>query len=228
MTIVQSPATFGAGGSEPYARALRGGVASSLFLHENRSGHLLGRGSMDIARWSGRADDTDLSLLVAVDGPVLDVGCGPGRMVRAAMDLGLEAMGVDVSPAAIEVARAEGLAVIEGSVFDPLPGEGAWQTILLVDGNIGIGGDVAAMLDRCLELAAPRGEVVVELNSDPNHEDTYTGTLVDALGHRSAVFPWAEIGLNRLLELTPAAGFELRQAWTIGERSFCRLAATRR
>ena len=32
------------------------------------------------------------------------------------------------------------------SVFDPLPGEGRWGTALLLDGNIGIGGDPRALL----------------------------------------------------------------------------------
>ena len=33
-------------------------------------------------------------------------------------------------------------------VFDPLPGEGRWETALLADGNIGIGGDPVALLRR--------------------------------------------------------------------------------
>ena len=36
------------------------------------------------------------------------------------------------------------------SVFETLPGEGRWDTVLLMDGNIGIGGDPAALLGRRL------------------------------------------------------------------------------
>jgi len=221
-------ATFGAGGAEPYARALRHNAADSLFLHETRLGELTSRTTMDFAKWNADADDTDLTLLRAVTGPVLDIGCGPGRMVRAAMDLGLDVLGLDVSPAAVELATGTGLNVVEGSVFDTIPDEGSWQTALLVDGNIGIGGDVRAMLVRCRELLAVDGEIVVELDSDPDRDHTYIGTLVDADGGQSAVFPWAEIGLNRLVEIAADLGLTPSQEWVLGDRSFCRLAKTAR
>ena len=48
-------------------------------------------------------------------------------------------------------------------VFGPLPGEGRWDTALLADGNIGIGGDPVALLARVRELLAPEGRVVVDL-----------------------------------------------------------------
>ena len=38
-------------------------------------------------------------------------------------------------------------------MFEPLPGEGRWGTVLLLDGNVGIGGDPVALLER----AAPPG-----------------------------------------------------------------------
>jgi len=221
-------ATFGAGGAEPYARALRHNAADSLFLHETRLGELTSRTTMDFAKWNADADETDLTLLRAVTGPVLDIGCGPGRMVRAAMDLGLDVLGLDVSPAAVELATGTGLNVVEGSVFDEIAGEGTWQTALLVDGNIGIGGDVRAMLVRCRELLAVNGEIVVELDSDPDRDHTYIGTLVDADGGQSAVFPWAEIGLNRLVEIAADLGLLPSQEWILGDRSFCRLAMTAR
>lgn len=221
-------ATFGSGGSEPYAAALREDHSNVLFLHETRRGELAGSATMDVARWNSDADDTDLGLLRSVTGPVLDIGCGPGRMVRAAMDLGFTVLGLDVSPTAIEIATEAGLSVLERSVFDPLPAEGRWQTALLVDGNIGIGGDIRAMLARCLELLAPHGEIVVELNDDPDWERTYTGRLVDPQGRQSASFPWAEVGLNRLAAHTLDIGLELRQSWELDGRSFCRLAKTRR
>jgi ubiquinone/menaquinone biosynthesis C-methylase UbiE len=44
---------------------------------------------------------------VAGDGPVADVGCGPGRLTGYLHGLGLDAFGIDLSPAMIEVARAD-------------------------------------------------------------------------------------------------------------------------
>jgi SAM-dependent methyltransferase len=40
-------------------------------------------------------------------GPVAELGCGPGRITARLRDLGLDAFGVDVSPAMIDLARGE-------------------------------------------------------------------------------------------------------------------------
>jgi SAM-dependent methyltransferase len=214
-------ATFGTGGNEPYARALRD--SEKLYLRSTD-----GRGeAMDVARWSARADLTDLTLLASVTGPLLDVGCGPGRMVRAARELGISALGIDVSPAAVTLARSEGIRVVEGSIFDRVPMEGEWQTVLLVDGNVGIGGDVEELIARCVELISPEGEIVIEVNSDPLHHRTYTATVVDDRGGESAAFPWAEIGILRLVRIAALKGLGLRQSWELGGRHFCRLALVR-
>lgn len=218
--------TFGSGGAEPYARALRLGDTVTLQLRDGRLGET-SSSTMDVGRWNADADDADLTLLRQVTGPVLDVGCGPGRMVRAAMDLGLVVLGVDVSPTAIEIAAEAGLPVLQRSVFDALPAEGRWQTALLVDGNIGIGGDVRALLSRCVELLTPTGEIVVELHSDAERSNTYTGRLVDARGGESAFFPWAEIGLRPLVGIAGELGLALAQSWERDGRSFCRLARLR-
>ena len=217
------PATFGAGGAEPYAHALRTGTSRTLYLQETVDGVSARRSPMDFARWNALADDVDFTLLADVTGPVIDIGCGPGRMVRAAMDLGLAVLGIDVSPVAVQLGRAIGLNIIEGSVFDRVPNEGRWQTALLVDGNIGIGGDPAALLARCRRLLASGGELVVEVHDDPERDYTYTGTLVDETGAESASFPWAEIGLTRLVELAADNGLRLRQRWELDGRTFARL-----
>jgi SAM-dependent methyltransferase len=224
-------ALFGAGGSEPYAKALHQSDQAPLMLRE--AGHPGEAGTantpsqvmMDVDLWSADANTTDLALLSRVAGPVLDIGCGPGRMVRAALDLGLDVLGIDVSPAAIEVARQAGLPVALGSVFDAIPREGQWQTVLLVDGNIGIGGDPAAMLERCRELLTPTGEIVLEVHPDTTMDRAYTATLVDADGGCSAQFPWAEIGIDRINELAPQHHLALGRVWVRDERWFCSLEA---
>jgi SAM-dependent methyltransferase len=217
-------ANFGAGGLEPYASALRRGMAEVLYLQELRHDREPKSVELDLARWSADADRIDYQLLASVRGPVLDVGCGPARMVRAARDLGMDALGIDVSLAAVEIARAGGVEVLHASIFDPLPSEGAWQTVLLVDENIGIGGDATALLARCRELISVDGEIVVELHPDFNRDRTYTGRLVDAQGAVSATFPWAELGLKGLLKRSARVGLRPRQSWSAGGRNFCRLA----
>lgn len=220
MSVV---ATFGSGGSEPYATALRRTEGNVLYLRDTRSS-AAPRLAMDVSRWNADADLADLTLLASVTGPVLDIGSGPGRMVRAAMELGMVALGIDVSPTALEVARELGGSFLERSVFDRVPAEGRWQTALLVDGNIGIGGDVPALLARCRDLLAASGEIVVELDRDPQHESRYPAQVVDGDGGRSGSFPWAEIGLDRIGLLLPALDLRLAQSWELAGRSFCRLA----
>ena len=216
--------TFGAGGAEPYASALHPGDSGVLYLTE--VGARSARATMDVSRWHAEADTVDLMLLDAVTGPVLDIGSGPGRMVRAANRRGMEALGIDVAGAAVQLASSLGGSFLQASVFDALPSEGRWQTALLVDGNVGIGGDIPALLSRCRELLSPTGEIVVEVDADPLQERRYLGQVVDSRGRRSGTFPWAEIGRDRLAELLPELLLELAQSWTVGGRSFCRLAIT--
>ncbi len=51
------------------------------------------------------------------------------------------------------------------SVFDRVPGAGRWRTALLLDGNIGIGGDPAALLRRVAELLRRDGTVLCECDA---------------------------------------------------------------
>jgi hypothetical protein len=145
-------------------------------------------------------------------------------MVRAAGRLGLVALGLDVSPDVVEMARRGGAAVALGSVFDRVPAEGLWGTALLVDGNVGIGGDVEALLGRCRDILAPAGALVVEVHPDDDRDHAYSATLVDTEGAQSDEFPWAEVGVTRLTELARACGYTVERVFTASGRRFCRLA----
>ena len=224
-------ATFGAGRDEPYAGALRRNDRVELVLRPRGTDVAQTAKTlttmMDVARWNADADLADLTLLRAATGPLLDIGCGPGRMVRAARQVGLEVLGIDVSPTAVAIAREAGLPVMLGSIFDAVPREGAWQTVLLVDGNIGIGGDVRALLRRCMQLVADGGDIVVELHDYRDKHDVYTAHLVGTDGGLSEIFPWAQIGINPMVDLCVELGLRFRQAWDSSGRTFCRLATAK-
>ena len=235
MTMTADPQpTFGSGGAEPYARALRRegrlqlvrspGTArqGSRSAADALDADALDADAFDVARWSRGADAADLSTILDASS-VLDIGCGPARMVRAAVDRGLGALGVDVSVTAVAMAVDAGLPVVAGSVFDALPGEGTWDVALLLDGNIGIGGDPTALVARASSVVAPSGSVVVETAADPAADVAYDAQVVDEQGRASATFPWAEVGREALGRHAAAAGLRVSQTWSVGRRTFCRL-----
>ncbi|UFU06313.1 class I SAM-dependent methyltransferase [Ruania halotolerans] len=207
---------FGRGGTHPYDTALLRRTPLTLLDLGDASAPR----QMDVPQFLRAADAVEAELVRSLTGPLLDVGCGPGRMVAAASRAGLRALGVDISPTAIAIARQRGLPVLLRSVDDPLPGEGRWGSILLLDGNIGIGGDPAALLRRCAALAAREGVVVVEAHPDDDHDTTFDAVLADPDGGRSHRFRWAESGRDALARHARAAGLRTRRQWRRGERSF--------
>lgn len=243
MTMTADPQpTFGSGGAEPYARALRREGRLQLVrspgtarqgsrpvdsVRDAADRNAVDRSTsdldaFDVARWSRDADAADLSTILDASS-VLDIGCGPARMVRAAVDRGLGALGVDVSVTAVAMAVDAGLPVVAGSVFDALPGEGTWDVALLLDGNVGIGGDPTALVARASSVVAPTGSVVVETAADPAVDVAYDAQVVDEQGRASATFPWAEVGREALGRHAAAAGLRVSQTWSVGRRTFCRL-----
>jgi SAM-dependent methyltransferase len=176
-----------------------------------------------LERFLGPADATDERLLLGVQGPVLDVGCGPGRHLHALAARGVFALGVDLSPVAVDLARGGGARAIVASIFDELPGSGTWRSALLLDGNIGIGGAPARLLARLATLLTGEGEVLVEL--DP--PDTATAALrarIESPRRVSSWFPWARVSAAGVGPVARAGGFEVVESWSVGERWFARLA----
>jgi SAM-dependent methyltransferase len=184
-----------------------------------------GRGlPLEVSRWCGTPDAADEELLRRCRGPVLDVGCGPGRLTVALTERGIPALGVDISRAAIAMVRHAGAAALHRSVFDPLPGQGRWATVLLADGNIGIGGMPARLLERCAELAVPCGKIIIE--AEPGDADErMAARLEHADGRRGPVFPWARMGAAALLRAAAEAGLQVTEQWRHDDRVF--LCATR-
>jgi SAM-dependent methyltransferase len=211
-------AAFGAGRGEPYVRLLAGQDIVAFSLRgADGSSHRLDAGS-----WVRPAGDADLTVLDRATGPLLDVGCGPGRMLHAAASRSLPALGIDVAPHAVERARLAGGLALQRSVFDRLPLEGRWQSVLLMDGNIGIGGDPGALLRRCANLLTGGGQVLVEVDADPELTVVDQCTLVDDHGRESSPFPWARIGWSAIIAIAAGAGLDIAEHWDAAGRHFVR------
>lgn len=71
------------------------------------AGHATG----EAVRLSYRRDIRPL-LPPPLAGPVLDIGCGPGHLVRCLLDDGYDAHGIDVSPEQVALAQAAGLSQV--------------------------------------------------------------------------------------------------------------------
>ena len=176
---------------------------------------------LPVARWLGH-DRSDHRLITAVarwcQGPTVDLGCGPGRMVDVLLRRGIPALGVDDSPHAVRLARDRGAAAVRRDVFAALPGEGRWSHAILLDGNIGIGGDPARLLRRASALVEPGGTVIVEV--DPAiHGIVTEGVRVRSTGAVSDWFPWARVGFDAIAALSTQAGLVPRRRLVLGGRT---------
>jgi SAM-dependent methyltransferase len=160
---------------------------------------------LDPHRWHDEATPAERDLLAGLSGPVLDVGCGPGRLVVGLARRGTVALGIDPAPGAVEIARRRGAPVLQRSVFDAVPGQGRWRTVLLVDGNIGIGGDPVRLLQRCGSLLAPGGTVIAEVEAPGAGLARHRARLErgDTCG---PWFPWAVVGTDALPGVARRAG----------------------
>ena len=171
-------------------------------------------------RWLGPADDADRRLLARCEGPVLDVGCGPGRHTVALAERGVPALGVDITEALLAVARPRGAVVLRRSVFDRVPGVGRWGTVLVLDANLGIGGDLPGLLDRLHELLRPGGLVLAEPAPGPGAGSA----RVEVAGGVGPWFPWVDVDEATLLDtVCRRDGFGVRERWVDDGRTFVAL-----
>lgn len=180
------------------------------------------RRPLPVHRWVADATELERELLDQVRGPVLDLGCGPGRLVTALGERGVTALGVDTSAHALALARQRGAAVLERSVFDRLPGAGRWRTAILLDGNLGIGGDAGRLLRRTSQLLAPGNSTLVEVDP-PGRPTEVRDVRLEVGDRRSHWFPWAFVGADGLGPVAHAGGHRVLDVWSAGERWFARL-----
>lgn len=204
--VAHEPAGGGWGG-DVYAAALLG--QSCEIVAADGTGDGAGDRAGDevpVRSWLRPADASDRALLDHCRGATLDIGCGPGRMGAELTHRRHCVLGIDVHPEAVRLARARQVAALCRNVFEPVPAEGGWDTALLADGNIGIGGDPVGLLRRAQCLLAPGGRVVVDLDPPGSGCRTSQVRLRDRRGNHSAPFPWARVGADHITRLAEAAG----------------------
>jgi len=165
--------------------------------------------ALSVHRWVREPDLADHRLFLDhCWGSTLDVGCGPGRLAGELTARQVHAVGIDVSPEAVRLARGRGAVALCQDVFGYVPGIGSWDNVLLADGNIGIGGDPERLLTRVGEIVHPGGVVLTEV--DPPGVGLVCDHVRMRIGSRvSEPFPWAFVGADAVESVAGAAGLKV-------------------
>ena len=174
----------------------------------------------DLAAYFAPVTAHERALLDLVEGPVLDVGCGPARHARLLQARGLTVIGLDRSLLALDLARSLGLRhwLHADALSGPLP---SVRTTLLLDGNLGLAGTpdgAVRLLHRLATACGPGGQLLVGGRA-PRHGRLRPLVVRDE--YRDLVGPWGrwlQAGLPAVLDLAQPAGWHLQHAVTAGTR----------
>ncbi|MGH2776179.1 MAG: class I SAM-dependent methyltransferase [Actinomycetota bacterium] len=178
--------------------------------------------NLEFDRYMSAPSPAERELLRRAPSPVLDVGCGPGRHVMALAESGRLALGVDVAPSAVDIATKRGAPVLLRSVFERIPAAGRWASALLLDGNIGIGGNPQALLARLAELVRWDGCVLAEVEP-PGTSARTMSVRIEWRDRISPAFPWARVGVDDIGDVAARAGYQLEEIWSAEHRWFAHM-----
>lgn len=134
-----------------------------------------------------------LAQFVALDAPVLDVGCGTGLSGVGLAAAGFTNIsGQDINPDMLEVAENTGV-YRETRLADlarPFPFPPGTYAALAAVGVIGVGAAPASLLDESLDALAPGGHLVFSYNDHALELAEYTDAVADAIadGRAEQVF----------------------------------------
>jgi SAM-dependent methyltransferase len=165
-------------------------------------------------------------------GRVLDAGCGAGRVVLYLQERGLDVVGVDVSPLALEVARRRGAKdVRELSITRLGSSLGRFDTIAMFGNNFGLFGSPKRakwLLRRFRSITAEDARILAESRNPydtdaPDHlayhdrnrqRGRMPGALRIRVRFRSHATPWFDyliVSPEEMEEVVSGTGWELRE-----------------
>jgi 2-polyprenyl-3-methyl-5-hydroxy-6-metoxy-1,4-benzoquinol methylase len=165
-----------------------------------------------------------------VRGRVLDVGCGAGRVCLHLQERGLEVVGIDISPGAVEVCRRRGVSDARVCPIEDVGASlGVFDTIIMLGNNVGLLASKAKarrLLRRFHELTSDRGRIVAETRDvydteDPAHlayhernrvRGRMAGQIRLRVRHRLLKTPWFDylmVSPDELAELLDDTGWHV-------------------
>lgn len=160
---------------------------------------------------------------------LLDVGCGRGGFVEAALSAGWDAMGIELSEPAVRLAQGLGLPVYLKDFFDPSIAPG-WDVIVMTEviEHLSRPGDFIA---RAEELLASGGMLYVTTPNWNSLERRYLGRQWDVI-HREHLSYFSERSIRKVIVersnlrilSVRTENVGLAKLWTIKRRDTCRKA----
>ena len=185
-------------------------------------------------RWD---DPLERKAMRFVRGRVLDVGCGGGRVCLHLQQRGLEVVGIDSSPGAIDCCRRRGVQDARVLALDEVDGSlGRFDTVVFLGQNFGMLGSrtrARRLLSRLAsQVATERGRIVAE-TFDPHAVDDpvqrrylernrrrgrMPGQLRVRVRYRELSTPWLDwlqVSPSELTELLEGTGWKLSR--TLGD-----------
>jgi 2-polyprenyl-3-methyl-5-hydroxy-6-metoxy-1,4-benzoquinol methylase len=164
-------------------------------------GSLIGNALRQLAMWPYRLrfGDPDWTMRPFGAGKLLDVGCGTGRFLKQAADLGWHCWGLDLSPFAVEKARqyVPQATIFEGTL-ESLPIQEAFDVIVMSQVLEHVPQPVAT-LQRCLDLLLPGGRLIISIPNVVSWESRVFGKYWVGLDIPRHLVHFPEAVLRRLL-----------------------------
>jgi SAM-dependent methyltransferase len=150
------------------------------------------------------------ALIDRVDaGPVLDLGAGAGRAALHLQERGLDVTAVESSPGAADVCRRRGVRDVRVTDLNDPPDDRRWRAVLLLCGNLGLGGswDGNRTLLRRLAELCDTGAVLI--GDSVGHENPDVSLR---LRYGDLVTPWwaqRNVGADEVPALIDGTGWRI-------------------
>ena len=168
------------------------------------------------------ADPLEEALLAHAVGRCLDIGCGAGRILRYLWTKSYAVEGIDIDPQLIQLCRELGDSPVYLASWETMGQLGRFDTHMLLNRSIGIGGNLDGVKRLLAEFAASASSGGVLL-FDSYEVSNPSGVIERTLrykyrGQYSDAFPWIHFRSEIAERLLSETGWSCETVTRNGER----------